>query len=381
MNDSINASISKTSGSPDTTFSTTLVTWQKQHGRHSLPWQNTRDAYKIWLSEIMLQQTQVTTVIPYYLRFLESFPDIFSLASASPDEIMPYWSGLGYYSRARNLHKCAKIIAHDYHGQFPSHPQLLAQLPGIGPSTAAAIAVFSSGVKAAILDGNVIRVLSRIFGITDSPAKKEGKNKLWQLAHALLPETELESYTQGLMDLGATICLRHNPDCLRCPFSKRCVALSENKIDALPAKKTGKKIPEKQIIMLVLHANRQILFEKRPESGIWGGLYSLPEKEYLINEKNRPLTVIDDLRRIASSFGDIVAMDFSEPFVHMLSHLRLVITPCVIELSKQNIHPVDSTCFWYDLEKLDLAPIPAPVRKLLNVTFKQKRLSVLSQST
>lgn len=366
----------KRSNCPGALFAETLVAWQKGHGRHSLPWQNTRDAYKIWLSEIMLQQTQVATVIPYYQRFLESFPDVYCLAACPLDEVMKYWSGLGYYSRARNLHKCAQIVVHEYGGVFPSDPVVLEKLPGIGKSTAAAIAVFSSGIRAAILDGNVVRVFSRVFGITDSPEKKYGKERLWQLAYALLPHTDLEAYTQGLMDLGATVCVRSRPDCMRCPFAGRCVALSENRIAELPVKKTKKPIPEKQVIMLVLKSGEQVLFEKRPDSGIWGGLYSLPEKKWPVGSRSLSSAVLGDLKLAASSFGEVVSMEYLEPFVHTFSHFRLLVTPCVIELSKPNPTVAERSCLWYDMEKLDDAPIPAPVRKLLSASLQQQSLKL-----
>lgn len=360
----------------DISFAATLVAWQKQCGRHSLPWQNTRDAYKVWLSEIMLQQTQVATVIPYYQRFLVSFPDVFSLASAQLEDVMKLWSGLGYYSRARNLHKCAQIVVHEYGGIFPSDPAVLEQLPGIGKSTAAAIAVFSSGVRAAIMDGNVVRIFSRIFGIADLPTEKTGKDKFWELAYTLLPDKNLEAYTQGLMDLGATVCVRSRPDCKQCPFSDRCVALDEGKIENLPARKPKKSSPVKQVIMLVLHTNGQVLFEKRPESGIWGGLYSLPEKEWRTGEKSLiEAGMVDELVFFASSFGTVASMVFIEPFVHMFSHFRLEITPCIIELSGRSMHMADDAWFWYDMARLDEAPIPAPVRKLLENALRQKSVS------
>lgn len=365
----------KQSGCPDTSFAAVLVAWQKQCGRHSLPWQNTRDAYKVWLSEIMLQQTQVATVIPYYQRFLASFPDVFSLAAARSDDVMTLWSGLGYYSRARNLHKCAQIVVQEYGGVFPSDPAILEQLPGIGKSTAAAIAVFSSGVRAAILDGNVIRVFSRIFGIGELPTEKAGKDKFWELAYSLLPDTDLEAYTQGLMDLGATVCVRSKPDCMRCPFSGRCVALAENRIDELPVRKAKKSSPVKQTIMLVLHSNGEVLFEKRPESGIWGGLYSLPEKEWRTDGKSaKDAAMTDELAFFASSFGTVASMAFLEPFVHVFSHFRLVITPCIIELSERTMQVAEDAWFWYDMDRLDEAPVPAPVRKLLENVLRQKNL-------
>ncbi|EEO28751.1 A/G-specific adenine glycosylase [Oxalobacter paraformigenes] len=360
---------------PDASFASILVAWQKKYGRHSLPWQNTRDAYRIWLSEIMLQQTQVSTVIPYYLRFLEFFPDVYSLAAASNDEVMKYWSGLGYYSRARNLHKCARIVVNEYGGIFPSDPESLEKLPGIGKSTAAAIAAFSAGAKAAILDGNVVRVFSRVFGIRDSITEKAGKNRFWELAYELLPETDIEAYTQGLMDLGATICVRSKPDCVKCPFSHCCVALSENRISELPVRKIKKASPLKKIIMLVLESRGQILLEKRPESGIWGGLYSLPEWETDVNLRKHK-DEMASLKTHVSSFGEAVSVTFLEPFVHVFSHFRLQVTPCVVTLSRRNRAIAPDAYVWYDIMSVNEAPLPAPVRKLLNDSFRQKSLKL-----
>src|SRR3954469_19510520 len=200
-------------------FSSRLVAWQRKHGRHDLPWQNTRDAYRIWLSEIMLQQTQVSTVIPYYAKFLARFPDVAALAAASSDDVMALWAGLGYYTRARNLHRCAQVVVQQYGGAFPASVDELAELPGIGRSTAAAIASFAFGARATILDGNVKRVLARVFGIEGFPGAKKVENAMWTLAESLLPDAankdEVTAYTQGLMDLGATLCVRGKPDCLR----------------------------------------------------------------------------------------------------------------------------------------------------------------------
>ncbi len=355
-------------------FAQILVAWQKQHGRHALPWQNTRDTYRIWLSEIMLQQTQVATVIPYYLRFLERFPDVFSLANAESDEVMSYWSGLGYYSRARNLHRCAKIVVEEYKGIFPSDPLLLEALPGIGKSTAAAIAVFSAGIRAAILDGNVVRVFSRLFGIAGQASDKSAKEKLWNLAYELLPESDLEAYTQGLMDLGATVCVRSKPDCPVCPFSASCVALAENRISELPAKKTKKVSPTRKTVMLVLLSDGKILLEKRPEIGIWGGLLSLPEFELSPEADNDRMVDMSRLKSLADSFGKPSSFQFLEPFTHVFSHFRLQITPCLIRLDERYVHVGETECVWYDMKRLDDAPLPAPVRKLLNDSLRQQTL-------
>ncbi len=356
-------------------FAQTLVAWQKQHGRHALPWQNTRNAYRIWLSEIMLQQTQVATVIPYYLRFLDRFPDVFSLANAESEEVMSYWSGLGYYSRARNLHRCARIVVEEHRGIFPSDPALLEDLPGIGQSTAAAIAVFSAGVRAAILDGNVVRVFSRIFGISEQASDKTAKEKLWKLAYELLPESDLESYTQGLMDLGATVCVRSRPDCAICPFSTSCVALSENRISELPAKKTKKISPTRKTVMLVVLSDGKVLLEKRPEIGIWGGLLSLPELELPYGNDEGTIEM-SRLKSRAASFGKTASFQFLEPFTHIFSHFRLQITPCLIGLEKRHLRVEEGDYVWYDMNKLAEAPLPAPVRKLLSDSLRQQVLKL-----
>ena len=211
------------------TFAETLIAWQRGHGRHGLPWQ-VRDAYRVWLSEIMLQQTQVETVIPYYQRFIARFPDLPSLAAAPVEDVLTLWSGLGYYARARNLYKCARVVMERHGGAFPADPALLAELPGIGRSTAAAISAFSFGTRAAILDGNVKRVLARCFGIDGFPGNKAVETALWTLAESLLPATDVDIYTQAQMDLGATVCTRGRPACGRCPVAARCVALREGRV-------------------------------------------------------------------------------------------------------------------------------------------------------
>lgn len=255
-------------------FATRLIAWQKTMGRHDLPWQKTCDAYHVWLSEIMLQQTQVSAVIHYYQRFLQHFPTVETLAAASIDEVMALWSGLGYYSRARNLHQCAKKIVDDFAGQFPADEQLLQALPGIGRSTAAAITVFAYGAQAAILDGNVKRVLSRVFGIAGWSGLKVVEQQLWQLATSLLPENEIESYTQGLMDVGAMLCKRSKPLCLNepqaCPFAADCVARNENRIHTLPEPKPRKAIPLRHAVILILRQEGRLLLQRRPPIGIWG---------------------------------------------------------------------------------------------------------------
>lgn len=344
----------------DFDFSGVLIAWQKRHGRHTLPWQQTRDAYRIWLSEIMLQQTQVTTVIPYYVRFLAHFPDVAALAAAPAEAVMAQWSGLGYYSRARNLHRCAQIVVEKYDGHFPVDPVLLEALPGIGRSTAAAISVFSSGTRAAILDGNVIRVLSRVFGIDEYAGTTKVKNRLWQLAESLLPERDLESYTQGLMDFGATICVRGAPSCDLCPFSSCCYAFLQDRVRELPVRKPSKALPERQVCLLVVIHENRVLLEKRPESGIWGGLFSLPELPGTEADINPAM-----LENALEPFGQADSWQWLGGFTHTFTHFRLHITPVLVTLSQAARKISDARHVWYDMADVDNAPLPAPVRKLL----------------
>lgn len=345
---------------PDFDFAGMLTAWQKRCGRHDLPWQQTQDAYRVWLSEIMLQQTQVATVIPYYARFLAHFPTVQALAAAPLDAVMAQWSGLGYYSRARNLHRCAQIVAKEYGGCFPMEPLLLEKLPGIGRSTAAAIAVFSGGGRAAIMDGNVVRVFSRVFGIAEYAGDKKVRDRLWRLAEALLPETDLAAYTQGLMDLGATVCTRSRPLCGRCPFFSCCTALRENRVKELPAKKPAKTLPERKVVMLVIVDEGRVLLEKRPESGIWGGLLSLPELAEVFSEAA--------LARFVAQFplsGRMAQYERLPVFRHVFTHFRLDVTPVVVRIA-DGADQVDAAPYvWRDLAEVDGAPLPAPVRKLL----------------
>lgn len=348
----------------DPTFADALIAWQKKHGRHQLPWQRTRDAYRIWLSEIMLQQTQVATVIPYYTRFLDRFPDVAALAAAPVAEVMAHWSGLGYYTRARNLHRCAQQVVEHHAGEFPQDPDTLASLPGIGKSTAAAIAAFAYGARAAIMDGNVKRVFCRVFGIEGFPGQAAIEKALWQRAAALLPAQEIEAYTQGLMDLGATVCTRTRPACERCPMQSRCIARAAGRTAELPARKPKKAIPEKSTIMLVVIHDGDILMEQRPPQGIWGGLMSLPELDRLSSA-----SVENDLpRQIAqalSPFGEIESVQALASFVHGFTHYRLSVAPMEIRLRERHFMAAQSDYQWRALADISAAALPAPVRKLL----------------
>lgn len=343
----------------DPGFAEAVVRWQQQHGRHALPWQNTRDAYRIWLSEIMLQQTQVAAVIPYYQRFLQRFPDIQSLASANSEDVMAHWSGLGYYTRARNLHRCAQRVVAEYGGQFPSDPERLADLPGIGRSTAAAIAAFAYGTRAAILDGNVKRVFARVFGIEGFPGSKPVEDGMWQRAVALLPEQDMEAYTQGLMDLGATVCTRSSPSCTACPLAQRCTALATHRVHLLPERKPKKAIPEKRTTMLVVADGEHVLLEQRPDSGIWGGLLSLPEVAHDVQNLDYAL------HHAVAPFGIVDSFERLQPFSHGFTHFKLHVSPYRIRLSRRLDLAGQARHVWYRTDLLQDAPLPAPVKKLL----------------
>ncbi|KAF1042452.1 MAG: Adenine DNA glycosylase [Herbaspirillum frisingense] len=344
----------------DPSFSAAVIAWQKQHGRHKLPWQNTRDAYRVWLSEIMLQQTQVAAVIPYYQRFLARCPDVFSLAAAPSEDVMALWSGLGYYTRARNLHKCAQRVVSEYGGRFPDDPELLADLPGIGRSTAAAIAAFSYGRRAAILDGNVKRVFARVFGIDGYPGAKPIEDKLWLRAVALLPDEGIEAYTQGLMDLGATLCVRGTPSCKTCPLAGRCVALAQDRVSELPVSKPKKAVPERETVMLVVTQGSDVLLEQRPDSGIWGGLLSLPE--IAAGDAGRFDAAV---RTLVEPYGELEGCRKLQPFSHVFTHFKLHVAPFQVALKSRSQRIAQNALVWYPVERLADAPLPAPVKKLL----------------
>ncbi len=348
----------------DAGFSERLIAWQKQHGRHRLPWQQTRDAYRIWLSEIMLQQTQVATVIPYYQRFLQRFPNVAALAQAPVEEVMALWAGLGYYTRARNLHRCAQAVVERHGGQFPADVELLADLPGIGLSTAAAIAAFAYGARAAILDGNVKRVFCRVFGIEGFPGQTAVERQLWLRADALLPQQDIEAYTQGLMDLGATVCTRSKPRCGDCPMQDRCVALASGRTAELPARKPPKATPEKATVMLLVLHDGEVLLEQRPPMGIWGGLLSLPEMDRLGADP-----VSDHLSagvgRALLPFGEAQAIEALPAFVHAFTHYRLRVTPLFVRMATRADVVAQRAYAWWPLGAAVDAGLPAPVKKLV----------------
>lgn len=337
-------------------FANTVIHWQRQHGRHDLPWQNTRDPYAIWVSEIMLQQTQVSAVIGYYRKFMQRFPDVRSLAGADEDTVLQHWSGLGYYSRARNLHSAAQIIMDAHDGRFPAHFEDIVKLPGIGRSTAAAIASFAFDQPQPILDGNVKRVFARHFLIEGWPGLPKVEKQLWQLAETLMPQTGLVAYTQGLMDLGATLCTRSQPKCGDCPLLQSCGAFAANRVKTLPAPKPRKAIPEKSVTMLLLLDGDQILLEKRPPSGIWGGLWSLPEMTQ----------GTDAINHVRERFGIEAEMLQPMPLLkHAFTHFRLHITPQPMRVTGHAAAAHQTASVWLNRADASGAALPTPVRTLL----------------
>lgn len=334
------------------TFHRTVLTWYHQHGRKDLPWQKKISPYRVWVSEIMLQQTQVNTVISYFEKFIHSFPDVISLARASEDEVLHLWTGLGYYARARNLHKTAKIITEKFQGKFPEDNHMLQDLPGIGRSTAGAILSLSMKKHAPILDGNVKRVLSRVHALKAF----ENQDKLWLLAEKYTPQKNTAEYTQAMMDLGAMICVRNQPKCEICPLAKACKANISHLQKDFPGKKPAKIQPVRKIILLLLqNAEGKILLEKRPSTGIWGGLWSLPEFQ---DEKN-----------LAKDFHQKYGIRPKKlkslaPFRHTFTHFHLDIFPitAIADTDKTSL----SRQFWYDPQKPAALGLSAPVKKLLS---------------
>jgi A/G-specific adenine glycosylase len=340
----------------DGSFAQRIVAWQRHHGRHGLPWQRQSDPYRVWLSEVMLQQTQVATVLAYYPRFLSRFPDVAALAAAPLDEVLALWSGLGYYSRARNLHRCAQAVVAEHGGRFPASAEALSRLPGIGRSTAAAIAAFCFDERAAILDGNVKRVLTRALGFGEDLAMAAHERQLWQHACALLPSNgrDMPAYTQGLMDLGATVCLAKRPDCLLCPLTEDCVARRDGQPEAYPVKTRKLKRTQRDNAWLWLARDDAVWLQQRPARGVWAGLWSLP--------------LFDDdaaLRTAAAALG--VCADPLPPIDHALTHFDWRLRPFHARLPAR----VDAVAVlgdgrWVESAALAEVGLPAPLRKLLS---------------
>jgi A/G-specific adenine glycosylase len=338
-------------------FANRLIAWQKCHGRHDLPWQGSRAPYGIWLSEIMLQQTQVSSVIPYFQKFMARFPDLATLAIASQDEVMACWSGLGYYSRARNLHRAARQVAEKHAGVFPDSYEDILALPGVGRSTASAISAFAFGARRAILDGNVKRVLARYCALAGYPGLKVVEESLWQRAEALLPGSEIETYTQALMDLGATVCTRSKPRCEICPVTEGCLARQQNRQADLPYPKPRKAMPTKETTLLIFLHRGEIYLEKRPPTGIWGGMWSFPEAA----DEN-------EIHQVClSRFGFELALPGAAlpSRRHTFTHFHLSIAPLLLKVRHIQPQARQSSGVWLNIEEALESGIPSPIRKIL----------------
>jgi A/G-specific adenine glycosylase len=375
-------------------FAQRLIAWQHTHGRHDLPWQFA-SAYHVWLSEIMLQQTQVATVIPYYQRFIAAFPTLAALAVASEEQVLTHWSGLGYYARGRNLHAAAQLIAEKYYGEFPRKFEQILELPGVGRSTAAAICALAWHEHRAILDGNVKRVLARYCGIEGWAGDKKVAMKLWQQAENLLPlvsreitsdlagdfrqpsrmasssirggfENGIARYIQAQMDLGATLCTRSKPKCDDCPVQSDCVAFQSGRVSELPTPRPRKAVPERHTTFLLLMHGSDILLEKRPPQGIWGGLWSLPQFDDEEAAKNWYVQ-----NGMNASHGERLST-----FTHTFTHFKLHIKPLQIQLVRKPSVAAQPETVWLNMDDALSAAIPTPVRKMLkSVTGVVRRQS------
>jgi A/G-specific adenine glycosylase len=339
-------------------FSRALLEWFDVHGRHHLPWQENTTPYRVWVSEVMLQQTQVATVIPYYERFMAAFPSVAALAQAPIDEVLHLWTGLGYYARARNLHACAKAVVDQYGGEFPHDIERLMQLPGIGRSTAGAILAIALGHRHPILDGNVKRVLSRVFGIAGDPASKEVVAALWARSDACTPEKRVGDYTQAIMDLGATLCTRSRPACTVCPMNTRCVAAREGRQAQLPGAKAKRIRPARETTLLIAQAGEDetaaVLLERRPDSGVWGGLWSPPQFE----------SQDEALRWCVRELGATPYQPESlDPIDHAFTHFDLRLLPVRIKCEASLAAP-DANRQWYQLTNPSRVGLPQPIRQL-----------------
>lgn len=339
-------------------FSRQLLSWFDQNGRKNLPWQNPREPYKVWLSEVMLQQTQVKTVIPYFNRFIKQYPALEDLAKASEDEVLSLWSGLGYYSRGRNLHKTAKIIIERYQGHFPQTESELAQLPGIGPSTAAAIAAQAFNQPAAILDGNVKRVLARYFQIDGWPQQAATHQKLLQKARQCLPDHRFADYTQAIMDLGALCCTPKKPSCDQCPLQSTCLAYQNKVVSDYPHKKAQKQRPIRhQQFLLLYNSERQIYLEKKPPTGLWGGLWCFPS----IGQEDCPIAYI--LQNY--TYKSEKASDLLMSLKHSFSHFDLHIDAKSIRVSADGFQINESSGSWFAKDQLRKIGLAKPISLIL----------------
>lgn len=329
-------------------FSKKILKFYDQHGRKDLPWQQNKTAYSVWVSEIMLQQTQVKTVIPYYLKFMESFPTVKILAEADLDKVLLHWAGLGYYSRARNLHACANKVVRDFGGKFPTELKNMVDLPGIGESTGGAILSLAYDLPEAILDGNVKRVLARVFLVDGWYGNSQVSKTLWKLSRKYTPKSRTGDFNQAMMDLGASLCNRSNPQCSGCPLSSHCQAYLQDKTVEYPHRKPKKKIPIKQtILLLTTNKQKQIQLVKRPPTGIWGGLWSLPEIE--ISDKKSILI---------------------DQFKHTFSHFHLLAD--IVKGTQVNRIEDNTALAWHNIEQLSELALPTPIKTFLYKHFNLK---------
>jgi A/G-specific adenine glycosylase len=340
-----------------TAFAQALLRWHSKHGRKDLPWQQDPTPYRVWVSEIMLQQTQVATVIPYYLRFMQSFADIDRLANASTDDVMHHWSGLGYYARARNLHRAAQSIRDEHNGIFPIDFDEVIALPGIGRSTAGAILSLACGQRHPILDGNAKRVLARFHAIDGWPGAAAVLKELWALADEHTPRRDVAQYTQAIMDLGATVCTRSNTDCGACPICDSCTALEQDAVDNFPQRRPPKVKPLRQTHMVLAHIDGAVYLQRRPAKGIWGGLWSLPE---LSSEEDVNQWCERELNARPEE------LDHWNTMRHSFTHYDLDIQPIAVRLSKQSSTVRDTEDgVWYEIGSPPPGGIAAPVSKLI----------------
>jgi A/G-specific adenine glycosylase len=341
---------------PDSPIAAALLKWHERAGRHDLPWQRDRTPYRVWLAEVMLQQTQVATVRPYYERFLRRFPDVRALAAASIDEVLHLWSGLGYYARARNLHRAAGVISNEHGGEFPGSFAALARLPGIGRSTAGAILALSRGERWPILDGNVRRVLARYFGVSGVRAAA-GTQRLWQLSERCTPQQRVAQYTQAIMDLGATVCVRRRPLCAGCPLGRHCFARRTGRQHELPAPRTTPARRTRRVFMVVARsAAGSVLLERRPQSGVWGGLWCLPQ--------------FDTVTAAQAFIRATLEVDGGEPrrlavVEHAFTHFSLRITPLLVQCAGPAAVMEEGASLWYNLRTPARVGLPAPISALL----------------
>lgn len=351
-------------------FQQTIVQWYERAGRKNLPWQKKTSAYRVWLSEIMLQQTQVSTVIPYFERFTRQFPDLVCLAAAHVDDALALWSGLGYYARARNLHKTAQIIVREYQGEFPRDIEALMSLPGIGRSTAGAILSLAMKQAAPILDGNVKRVLMRFYALEGWSGTSDVEKKLWALSTALTPDKSCRQYNQAMMDIGATLCTRHQAKCTQCPLQSRCLAFAQQRVNELPQPKPKKSLPLRACQLLVIrNQDNEFFMEKRPTKGLWGGLWSFPQI---------PLDAAAEEICLQRWHFLVRHVETLPVFRHSFSHFHLDVHPVILALSRNDLMIAENSQYrWVKLAQLTQLGLAAPVSKILLQQLNAEQASTL----